>query len=56
MTSKFVGEICPHVFESMIGQLGEYFYKDYNVIMFFGLTEIKAQLRWMENVGVQATI
>lgn len=28
----------------------EYYYQEYNIIVLFGLTELKAQICWMENV------
>ncbi|KAH9912668.1 uncharacterized protein B0H18DRAFT_1088342 [Fomitopsis serialis] len=42
-------KVSPESFEQAVGKLGEYFMKDYHVVMLFGLTELKAQLSWNEN-------
>lgn len=39
-----------------IGPIGPYYQLDFDIILLFGLTETKAQLRWMENVSVPQVV
>ncbi|KAH9840789.1 uncharacterized protein C8Q71DRAFT_794860 [Rhodofomes roseus] len=43
-------DVNPQTYQRRMGVLGEYFTKEYHVVLLFGLTELKAQLSWKEKV------
>jgi hypothetical protein len=47
-TSKIIGSLRPRRSED--SSTGVYYTIDYDVILLFGLTELKAQISWKENV------
>jgi hypothetical protein len=40
--------------EPCYGPLGIYYQRDYDIVLSFGLTELKAQLSWVEGVSIYA--
>ncbi|TFY59589.1 hypothetical protein EVJ58_g5686 [Rhodofomes roseus] len=42
-------DVNPESYKLASGQLGEFYRMDFNVVLLFGLTEIKAQLSWLED-------
>ena len=50
-TSVAAGALRPRQFEEKT-----YYRLDYDVILLFGLTELKAQIGWLENVCISSTL